>query len=199
MFFFFDLETTGFGLKRHMVRFDYERHPRIVQIGWLLAKPTGEVVNRMQFVIRPNGFEIPQSATDVHGISTEVAHEVGVDIDLILDRIKLDIDRADEIIAHNIQYDAPTLSAEFIRSDRADPLSGKRFYCTMRESKQFCGMLDRNRRPKMPSLKELHHKLFEREFLQHDAGSDSEAVMNCFFEMVRRGIRRIPNQAGQTQ
>ncbi len=194
MLFFFDLETTGFGRKRETVRFEYERYARIVQIGWILAQPNGQIVNRRTFVIRPNGFEIPESAVAVHGITTEIAHEIGIDIDLILDPLRVDIDKADEIIAFNVAYDAPILGAEFIRAERADPLRGKRLFCMMRETKQFCGMVDRNRRPKMPSLKELHQKLFGCDFERHDAGNDCDATLKCCVELINRGVKRLPSQ-----
>lgn len=57
----------------------------------------------------------------------------------------------------------------------------------------FVGALNRWGKPgKWPTLTELHVKLFECEFEgAHDALDDVKAMVNCFFELKKRGIINI--------
>ncbi len=177
MYLFFDTETTGI------------ENPRIVQIAWAVTDENGNELRTQSFIVRPDGFEIPASATRIHGITTEVALRSGIEIASALEAFAKDVVDAAILIAHNVRFDEGVVIGEFLRAGQNEtPLSGKTFYCTMQSSTDFCKIKGR-RGYKWPSLEELHILLFGDTFESaHSALADVRACAKCFFELKRRGV-----------
>jgi DNA polymerase III epsilon subunit-like protein len=177
VYLFFDTETTGI------------ESPRIVQIAWAVTDENGNELRTQSFIVRPVGFEIPASATRIHGITTEVALRSGIEIASALEAFAKDAIDAKVIVAHNVLFDEGVVSGEFIRAGRHEtPLAGKISYCTMQSSTDFCKIKGR-RGYKWPRLEELHILLFGDTFESaHSALADVRACAKCFFELKRRGI-----------
>lgn len=75
--FIFDLATSGFPDWR--APSDSDHQPHIVQIGAMLVDPqTKEIIQSMQPIIKPEGWVIPEEASNVHGITTQKALELGI-------------------------------------------------------------------------------------------------------------------------
>ena len=70
---FFDTETTGIPQNYKAPCTDTDNWPRLVQLGWILTDANGQELGRGNRIVRPDGFEIPTAASDVHGITTERA------------------------------------------------------------------------------------------------------------------------------
>jgi DNA polymerase III epsilon subunit-like protein len=187
---FFDTETAGLPLYRDAPGDDTRAWPRLVQVAWVLCDDGGNISRRERFVVRPEGFTIPQDAVRVHGITTEAAMRSGVPLRAVLDMFRLDARQSSAIVAHNMAFDGGVIAAECARIGVTNPLSGIPSICTMKASVRFCGL----RRPgglKWPTLTELHRVLFGSEYSgAHDAGSDAAACARCFFELKRRGVLR---------
>jgi DNA polymerase III subunit epsilon len=167
-----------------------ENWPRLVQIAWILTDETGNEVRSQAFIIRPDGYEIPMSATQIHGITTDTARRLGIEIEQALVAFANDLSAAQYLVAHNIQFDERIVGAEFHRSGREpSPLSKKHHFCTMRSTAAFCRISGGPRGYKWPTLEELHHKVFSTTFeLAHNAIADVRACAKCFFELKRRGV-----------
>jgi DNA polymerase-3 subunit epsilon len=74
---FYDTETTGFPLFSEPS--DDHRQPHIVQLGALLVDmQTREILDGLDVIVRPDDWDIPTEASNVHGISTEYALEHGI-------------------------------------------------------------------------------------------------------------------------
>ena len=71
MYLFFDTETTGIQRSHDAPASDVENWPRLVQIAWILTDESGNDLRSQAFIIRPDGFEIPASATRIHRIRCE--------------------------------------------------------------------------------------------------------------------------------
>jgi len=113
MFLFFDLETTGLP-KSFTASFDeIDNWPRVVQIAWMIFDPEGNNKKSRNFIIFPKDFEIPSSSTAIHGISLANAEKDGIIMNRVLDRFNDDLMEVSTIIAHNLDFDLPTLNAEF--------------------------------------------------------------------------------------
>ena len=185
MFLFFDVETTGVPRNWKAPVSDTFNWPRAVQIAWLFYDKDRRLIEEKDYTIQPEGFEIPYDAEQVHGISTEIAKEKGVDLLPVLQEFKTLIDKTDYIIAHNLTFDEKVIGAEFYRKKIEHRLFHTERYCTMRESTYFCKIPGKYGKYKWPSLSELHKKVFGKDFdNRHNARADTEACANCFFKLV---------------
>ncbi len=73
----YDTETTG--IPDWKVPSDSEHQPHIVQLAAVKFDPeTKEEIDSFNVIIKPDGWEIPQETTDIHGITNEHAIEVGI-------------------------------------------------------------------------------------------------------------------------
>ena len=188
MYLFFDTETTGIPKNYKAPASDLKNWPRLVQIAWLLADASGNEIASSEHVVKPNGFTIPPAASKIHGISTELALQNGLELKAILDLFVKDIGAASVLIAHNIQFDEKTLGSELLRAGYPNHVEAKQRKCTMQSATNFC------RIPgpygyKWPTLQELYMKLFHEEFTgAHRALADIRACAKCYFELKRQKI-----------
>lgn len=190
MLLFFDTETVGLPKNYNAHYTDTENYPRIVQLAWAIIGNSNERIEK-QFIIQPNGFVIPNEAAKVHGITTEIANEKGVNILEVLEEFNKDVSKCELVIGHNVDFDRNILSCEFVRAGYADAaLFSVKTFCTMKDErvKQFVGI--RNYYGyKWATLTELHQKLFNSGFDgAHDALNDVKATARCYFELLRIGI-----------
>ena len=101
---------------------------------------TGELLWNKSYIIKPDGFIIPQAAEKVHGISTEKALAEGVDLESVLSEFESDLGQASCIIGHNVSFDLKILGAEFIRKGIPTRLHDIACFCTKEESTEFCAL-----------------------------------------------------------
>jgi len=189
MYLFFDTETTGLPLRYNAPLERLNNWPRLVQIAWLMYDKNEECLFEKDYIIKPNGFLIPDCAANIHGITTEKALLEGTDLVPVLNEFSLDIENADEIIAHNIDFDEKIIGAEFIRNHITHELFNTKRICTMKSSTDYCKIPNNYGKYKWPNLKELHKKLFQCEFSNaHDALEDVRACAKSFFELKRLKI-----------
>jgi len=188
MYLVFDTETTGLPRNRYAPTTDPDNWPRLVQLAWALFDEEEQEVESRDMIIKPDDFTIPREATEIHGITTERAMEEGIPLrEALLDFSSL-LELTDISVAHNIDFDAKIIEAEFIRENIPNNLSAIPKICTMKRSTAFCG-IPTQYGYKWPKLSELHLKLFDTPFEgAHDAKEDVQACANCFFELRRRSI-----------
>jgi DNA polymerase-3 subunit epsilon len=189
MLLFIDTETTGLPKS---VSNDIEKWPRIVQLAWSLYDTDGNRESLNSFIIYPTDFVIPQDSAKIHGITTERAKKEGLSLHKVLPQFNSDIEKAATIIAHNIEFDLPSVNTEFMRCKLETNLLKKQKFCTMKTSKiiSYCKLPKPSGGGyKWPTLNELHLQLFETEFTDsHNAGADVEACAKCYFELRKRGV-----------
>ena len=111
----YDTETTGLPRDWNAPLTDSENWPRLVQLAWQLHTPDGKLVSRGNRIVRPDGFTIPYNAAKVHGITTERAAEVGLPLADVMEEFGRDLDRAEHVMGHNIEFDVNIIGAEWIR------------------------------------------------------------------------------------
>ncbi|MCX6798094.1 MAG: 3'-5' exonuclease [Candidatus Falkowbacteria bacterium] len=191
MYLIFDTETTGLPKNYQAPLSDFTNWPRLVQLAWQTYDQDGNLWEKHNYIIRPDGFVIPAAATKIHRISHEKALAEGKDLREILSIFADHIKRASFLVGHNISFDEKIMGAEFLRHNISNPLEGATKICTMKASVDFCA-LDNGRDNgfyKWPSLSELHLKLFKVDFTEaHDADIDVTACARCFFELKSRGV-----------
>lgn len=189
---FFDTETTGIPNDYKAPCTNTDNWPRLIQLGWLLTDAAGRILSEGNHIVRPDGFEIPKAASDVHGITTEFALENGKPLLDVIFAFGADLNQADCMVGHNLDYDLHIVGAEYVRLGYDSRIMFARpTLCTMQATIQFCNIPGRFG-PKWPKLMELYTKLFGQEFDgAHDAMADIVATKDCFFELLKRGIVRL--------
>jgi len=190
----FDTETTGIP-RRGAPPSDTASWPRVVQIAWLVLDESGREVRSRCHIVRPQGFEIPADAVRVHGITTERALREGVDLRHALLAFGEELSAATTIVAHNAEFDAGTLDAEYHRLGwKKGPLGARPILCTMRAATNLCRIPGgRHGAYKWPRLEELHAFLFgQAPPVTHDALADARACARCYLELRRRGFFAAP-------
>lgn len=185
MILFFDTETTGVPDKGQYNNPRHANTPRLVELGALLYYPNGKRYGKLEVIVKPEGFEIPKGASDVHGISTERALAEGIPLIEALDRFSRMIDLCDTVVAHNLDYDLLVYAGEVIRLDRPNLLDSKKKVCTKDLTTNICKIPGRYGKWKWPTLQEAHVHLFGKEFSgAHGAMADIQACADVYFEVV---------------
>ncbi len=192
MYLLFDTETTGLPKNYKAPVTDTENWPRMVQIAWLLFDNEGNEINSKDYIIKPEGYTIPEEASNVHGISTEQALKEGHDLKTILEIFAAEIEKTDYLVAHNISFDEKIVGAEFVRKSFRTKWFSKKQICTMKASTDYCALPNkRGYGYKWPNLMELHKKLFGFGFEEaHNAAADIGATAKCFWELKKLGVIR---------
>lgn len=191
MYLIFDTETTGVPHNKTAPLTDLDNWPRVVQIAWQLHDHAGRLLSQHNYIIRPDGFDIPFKAEQVHGISTRRAQEEGHPLGEVIGKFSKDLQSTSTLVGHNIEFDINILGAEFIRLGlKPDPLLEAKKVDTGLVSVDFCQLPGGpGGKFKMPRLSELHQKLFGKNFDDaHDASYDVAATARSFFGLVKQKV-----------
>ena len=198
LYLFFDTETTGVPKDYKAPIADLNNWPRLVQLAWILCDENGKQLASYNQIIKPDGFNIPTDASNVHKITTDIAIAQGVDLSEALKQFVEVTQLANIIIVHNVGFDIKILGAELLRIHSDFQIMNKPSMCTMLSSVNYCAIPNNQNwgeKYKWPKLQELHKKLFGYEFDDaHDAMADIQATQKCFFEMIKRKIIYHPKK-----
>ncbi len=191
MYLIFDTETTGLPKNYKAPITDTDNWPRCVQIAWQLHDELGNLIENQDFLIQPEGFNIPFESEKIHGISSQLAQEKGVPLNEVLNIFNDVIEKAKFVVGQNIEFDLNVMGCEFYRIGIETSLNQKQSLDTCTETTaQLCRLPGgRGGKFKYPTLTELHQHLFNTPFSEaHNATADVEATTRCFFELVRQQI-----------
>lgn len=188
MYLFFDTETTGLPKSWKAPITDLNNWPRMVQLAYLLYDFEGNLLKSGNHIVKPEGFQIPKSASRVHGITQEHAEINGESLLTVLQEFNALVQEAHYLVAHNISFDEKIIGAEFIRNSMKNSVWHKQKICTKESTTDFCAIPG----PfgyKWPTLSELYYKLFNKEFKDaHNALEDTIATAQCFWELKRLNV-----------
>jgi DNA polymerase-3 subunit epsilon len=186
MILFKDYETAG--LADFNKRASDPSQPHIVKMACMLTTEAGEVMESHNVIIRPDGWSIPKEASDVHGITNEIALEFGIPEAVAISLMWSMIEKSKLMVAHNLMFD------KFLSR-----IAGRRFglltddkdewwkqlpgFCTMRETTLLCNLPGgRGGQPKWPKLTEAYSHIFGKSFDDaHDAMADVSACKEIYF------------------
>lgn len=199
---FLDLESSGLPRRRvpgvkpgttkwHNLDYktEYMDFPFIVSMAW--ARNDGEV---RHYILNPEGREIPKEASDIHGITTEIANKSDKSFYQVINQMTLDFFECEIVVGHGLYFDTSMIKANvlretekgnFLKEDNIyecieDMLHKEKRIDTMRSTAKMCR--------KWPTLSELHQKLFRKGFDAHDAKSDLEATRRCYEWLLKKGM-----------
>ncbi|MFM7023104.1 MAG: DNA polymerase III subunit alpha [Flavobacteriales bacterium] len=199
MYLIFDTETTGLPRNWNAPITDTDNWPRCVQIAWQLHDDMGRLIEHKDYLVRPDGFNIPYDAERIHGISTELAEEQGVELQAVLDDFKRVLAQAKFVVGQNIGFDLKIMGCEFHRKSVDSNLALLPVLDTCTEyTAELCKIPGgRGGKFKLPTLTELHEFLFKQKFDEaHNATADVQATSRCFLELLRLGHFNITDLKG---
>ncbi len=191
MYLIFDTETTGLPKSWAAPISDTDNWPRCIQIAWQLHDDMGNLIEHQDYLINPEGFNIPYDAERVHGISTELAQEQGIQLKEMLEKFNVTLSKAKYIVGQNVGFDINIMGCEFYRMGIHSPMSQMPILDTCTEVTASLLKLPGGRggKFKLPTLTELHFYLFNEPFAEaHNATADVEATTRCFLELIRTDV-----------
>ena len=191
MYLIFDTETTGLPKRWDAPITDSDNWPRCIQIAWQLHDDLGNLIEHQDYLVKPEGFNIPYDAERIHGISTELAQAQGATLAEVLAKFNIALSKTKFIVGQNLGFDINIMGAEFHRMGVDSQMGSMKILDTCTEVTASLLKLPGGRggRFKLPTLTELHQYLFNKPFSEaHNATADVEATTRCFFELIRREI-----------
>jgi DNA polymerase-3 subunit alpha len=191
MYLIFDTETTGLPKNWNAPITDSDNWPRCIQLAWQVHDELGKLVEVKNFIIKPEGFDIPFNASKIHGISTERALKTGQELTFVLNEFNKALSQAKFVIGHNVNFDLNIVGAEFHRTGIASNMMEMNKLDSCSEATATLCQIPGGRggKFKLPKLQELHQFLFQEEFAEaHNASADVEATARCFLELIRKKV-----------
>lgn len=208
----YDTETTG--LWKNGLSIEHEAQPKICSISAILIEETSdntfEVVDSFDHIVKPDGWEIAPpilptlgitmeeakaqkirvSASDIHGITHEMAMEKGIPLFDAMKDFNDFLKQAEAMLAHNESYDNLVIRHALKLLGRTIPLPEKRI-CTMMMSKDYCRL-----KPnfpggdwKWPKLEEAYEIVFKKPLVNaHSSLADITQSVELYQELKRRGV-----------
>ena len=175
---FYDTETTG--LPNWSAPSDDESQPHLVQLGAIVRDAdTGKVIHKLDVIIKPDGWVIPEEVTAIHGITTEYALQVGVSEETAI-KLFLEMTGDFDRCAYNKTFDQRIIRIALKRyfPEEQDKWAEKEnHHCAMRMAQKVLG----GKNPKLVDA----YKHFTGKDLEnaHTAMADAEACMEVYFSI----------------
>ena len=85
----------------------------------------GACVDHQDYLIVPEGFNIPFDAEKIHGISTELAQTKGTPLVDVLDAFSEALSKAKFVVGQNVGFDLNIMGAEYLRIQGSNPFGGE--------------------------------------------------------------------------
>jgi DNA polymerase III epsilon subunit-like protein len=144
---FFDTETTGLPRARNISALQRsDIWPDMVSISWIIhtISPSPTQPSKHTYIIKPEGWQIPEDSIRIHGITNEYAHTHGTSLREVMTKFINIIQEAHHIIAHNMEFDKNVIHHACKWRLGIDPT---RFWDTRKE---FCSMVQSKGELKIP-------------------------------------------------
>ncbi len=176
--------------------------PHIVQLAAILADlETGKVFSDFNVIIQPDGWEIPDEAIDVHGITWEMAMDVGMSeslaVEMLLDLAKTaDLNSGIKRVSYNRTFD-----------QRIVRIALKRFYneeiqdaAWAEKENHDCAMLMANKAIGGKNKLEAAYKYYFGKDLvgAHNAGVDAKACLDVYRLLMNYSVDGCTSERAAT-
>lgn len=191
-----DVETNG--LPDFKARSHDPKQPHIVELAMIHYDDAGNELSAMSVIVKPDGWEITEDMTAIHGISHERALQEGIAENDVIALWLAGQARAAIRVAHNISFDARLARIAMVRAgyqrDFIEMVEGRQSFCTCNSSKAivkapptekmlaagFTGF-------KSPNLGECVRHFFPGEVVEglHGALADARYCGRIYWELMK--------------
>lgn len=188
---FFDTETTGRLPKHFNLDRDDKILPHLVQLSMITVsyeKDQYDVVNTNDMIIKPNGWNIPEEAANIHGITNEHALKFGLPLETAVQIFDSILSISTGIVCHNTEYDTRIMGIAYHRCGmQSNKIYSVRSKCTMKSATNVC-KLPGKYGFKYPTLTETYKHFFKKEFEgAHDSLNDVRACLDVYKSLKKIG------------
>lgn len=172
----FDTETTG--LPNWKTPSGGDDQPHIVSLAAVLVdEETREVAQSIDLIVKPEGWIIPDETIEIHGITNEMAHDIGIPEHIVLG-IFLSMWQGRKRIAFNTTFDNRIIriaTKRYSSEPMIDSWKEGEYECAMAASRKVMG----GKNPKL----EAAYEYFTGNKLEgaHNAMVDTKACMEVYF------------------
>lgn len=204
----FDTETTGLPKSRLLSPDTLNLWPHIVQFSYIVYDiDNNQILDINDEIVKiKKCMIIPDEATKIHGITTQMSHSNGIDIESVLTDFFSRIQTVDTIVGHNVSFDIEMVKVELMRIIcdntrlREDVIVYKNYlhslttfqnvYCTLKNTIQLCDIQAVSKYgktyQKYPKLIELHQKLFSNVTPNHlhNSLNDIIVTLRCYIKLI---------------
>lgn len=185
---FYDTETTG--LPDWKSPSGSDSQPHIVQLGAILCDlDSREVIEELDVIIKPDGWEIPEETIEVHGITNERALNEGIPEQETIERF-LKLRGQAHRVAHNRTFDQRiiriALKRFFTEEDQEIWAEKEDHECTMLMAKPIMQLPPKGHYGyKNPKLEQAYEHFTGKELQNaHTAMADARACMEIYFAIL---------------
>ena len=171
----------------------------MVSLAAMLTDNDGKVLQAMSVRVRPEGWMVPDDVALIHGLTTEILHETGVDIGIIMPLFEAWLRKADRRIAHNIVFDNKITRGELRRLGLPDHFNKEKDFCTMAASRKIMQMAPTdkmmrsgrhtNKPPKLAEAFEYFTRLTLKN--AHQALADVHACRAIYMAIQERNTAQV--------
>lgn len=188
-----DVETNG--LPDFKARSHDPKQPHIVQLAMIHYDNEGNELSEISVIVKPDGWEITEDMTAIHGISHEQALREGIPENDVIALWLAGQARAAIRVAHNISFDARLARIAMVRAgyqrDFIEMVEGRQSFCTCNASKKLVNapptdkMLAKGMTgPKSPNLAETIRHFFGEEIVgAHGALVDARCAGRIYHHL----------------
>lgn len=203
MYLMYDTETTG--LINDDAPPSDENQPHIVQLAAILFNEDRREIGSMNVIIKPDGWTIPEEASAVHGITTEMALKYGIPETTALKTFHEFRKQARLEIAHNILFDNYVMRIAYARlygktleqihemevNEKCCTASAARDVVALPPTEKMLGIgLNHH---KTPTLTECLDILLNKPLDNaHDAMADTRGCAELFFYLLENNYNLFP-------
>jgi len=206
---FLDIETTGLVPSKRVpgkrpgttkkenldYKTDYMQFPYIVSMAWKVDDSETQ-----HYIINQEGREIPKEASDIHGITTEIAEKSEITFCKAILLFIDDTRDCEIVVGHGLYFDTSIVKAGVLREIKKEkPDYAIKEYLFIEHFETLTELLHKDKRidtmrssAKMmrgwPTLSELHFKIFRKGFEAHDNKNDVEACCRCYEWLLKKNI-----------
>jgi DNA polymerase III epsilon subunit-like protein len=186
-----DTETSG--LPNYAAPADDPSQPRLAQFGGFVLQQVQSSphlfneVDHIDYLVRPDGWEMTDGATAVNGLTTERLLEHGLPVRALLDWYSEKIALGCTVVSYNAQHDCKVMRGELRRAGMDDLFEATRNICLMRACGKL-GIEKANGKRGWPSLSDVcrHFEIAQTE--QHTALGDANAHVEIFLKLHAAGL-----------
>lgn len=186
-----DTETSG--LFNFRLPADAPGQPRLAGFSMILTDDDGQIIDRLDTLVKPNGWTISPEITAINGLTTDKCEENGIPLADVLDAYTKAVQDGHVVIAYNAQYDTKVMRGELRLAERPDLFEQTPNICVMRACHGFGIQKAGDKKGGFPKLSDAYMHFFHMENPNgHTSAGDALACYDVFMHLRAQGALPEP-------